>query len=144
MVSAREKLKARLEQSFELTRDLVSHLDESALALDLPKLPSNRIAGQLWCIVGARESYAKAIEAGAWAGFSCSLESPRVKRSVIAALDATRLRLAEIDFSGLTDTQLDLAFALLEHEVQHHGQLIRFVYANGLTFPASWNRRYTV
>jgi len=49
-----------------------------------------------------------------------------------------------MDFMSLNDTQVSLAFDLLEHETQHHGQLIRFVYGNGLTFPASWNKRYTV
>lgn len=92
------KLKAQLDRAFELTHDLMVHLDEDALALDLPALPSNRIAGQVWCIVGARESYTRAIEKGTWAGFSCTLDEPR----------------------------------------------IRFVYGNGLTFPASWNKRYTV
>ncbi len=139
-----QRVQARLDGSFGLTRDLVAYLDESALGLDLRDLPSNRVAGQLWRIVGARESYTKAIEAGAWVGFSCSLDSPRIKPSVLAALDATRSRLAEVDFTALTDAQLDLAFALLEHEVQHHGQLIRFVYANGLTFPESWKTRYSL
>jgi hypothetical protein len=137
-------LKARLVRSFELTHDLVAHLDEDALSLDLPRLPSNRIAGQVWCIVGARESYTRAIDAGGWQGFSCSLQSPRVRESVLAALGATYQGLHGIDFASLTDAQLDLAFGLLEHEVQHHGQLIRFVYANGRTFPDSWNKRYTV
>jgi hypothetical protein len=139
-----QKLKTQLDRSFELTGDLAAHLDESALSLDLPMLPSNRIGDQVWCIVGARESYTKAIEVGAWSGFSCTLNTPRIKQSVLASLEATRLRLAEIDFSNLTEVQLDLAFGLLEHEVQHHGQLIRFVYANGLTFPGSWSKRYTV
>lgn len=139
-----EKLKVHLERSFKLTHDLVAYLDEASLGLDLPGLPSNRIAGQLWCIVGARESYLKAIVAGGWQGFSCSLTTPRAKESVLAALDATHQSLGELDFADLTDAQLDLAFALLEHEVQHHGQLIRFVYANGLTFPDSWHERYTV
>lgn len=139
-----QKLKAQLDRAFELTHDLMVHLDENALALDLPNLPSNRIAGQVWCIVGARESYTRAIEAGAWAGFSCTLNEPRVKQSVVAALKATRSRLATVDFTGLTGAQLDLGFGLLEHEIQHHGQLIRFIYANGLTFPESWNKRYTV
>ena len=140
----RQQLKAKLDRSFKLTHDLVSHLDEGSLNLDLPSLPSNRIAGQLWCIVGARESYTKAIEAGGWAGFSCSLTTPRVKQSVLAALDATHKRMNEIDFADLTDVQIDLAFNLLEHEIQHHGQMIRFVYGNKLTFPDSWNKRYTV
>ena len=140
----KKHLKAKLDRSFKLTHDLVSHLDEVFLNLDLPSLPSNRIAGQLWCIVGARESYTKAIETGGWAGFSCSLATPRVKQSVLAALDATHKRMNEIDFADLTDVQIDLAFDLLEHEVQHHGQMIRFVYGNKLTFPDSWNKRYTV
>jgi hypothetical protein len=139
-----QKLKSQMDRSFKLTHDLVVHLEETSLGLDLPKLPSNRIAGQLWCMVGARESYTEAIVAGGWQGFSCSLKTPRVKESVLNALEATHQRLCEIDFARLTDAQVDLAFGLLEHEVQHHGQLIRFVYGNGLTFPASWNKRYTV
>jgi hypothetical protein len=139
-----QQLKTRLDRSFKLTHDLIVHLDEIYLSLDLPSLPSNRIAGQLWCIVGARESYTKAIETGGWKGFSCSLTSPRVKQSVLVALEATHKRINEIDFADLTDIQVELVFDLLEHEIQHHGQLIRFVYGNGLTFPGSWSKRYTV
>ena len=139
-----QQLKTRLDRSFKLTQDLVVHLDEIHLSLDLPSLPSNRIAGQLWCIVGARESYTRAIETGGWKGFSCSLTTPRVKQPVLVALEATYKQMKVIDFAGLTDAQVELAFDLLEHEVQHHGQLIRFVYGNGLTFPDSWNKRYTV
>jgi hypothetical protein len=139
-----QQLKARLDRSFKLTHDLVSHLDEASLELDLRSLPSNRIAGQLWCIVGARESYTRAIKAGGWQGFSCSLTTPRIKSSVLAALEESHKQMNEIDFTELSDSQIELAFDLLEHEVQHHGQLIRFVYGNGLTFPDSWNKRYTV
>jgi hypothetical protein len=139
-----KQIKAKLDRSFTLTHDLVLHLEENSLNLDLPNLPSNRIAGQLWCIVGARESYLKAIESGSWQGFSCSLTTPKIKQSVLAALEAAHQRMNKIDFTNLTDGQIDFAFNLLEHEVQHHGQLIRFVYGNGLTFPDSWNKRYTV
>jgi hypothetical protein len=139
-----QALATRLRQSFQLTYDLVAHLDEHSLSLDLPNLPSNRIAGQIWCVVGARESYIRAIAAGGWQGFSCSLTTPRVKESALTALETTHKSLDEINFADLTDAQLDLAFALLEHEVMHHGQLIRFMYANGLTFPESWRERYTV
>lgn len=139
-----QQLKANLDRSFQLTHELTVHLDEKSLSLDLPNLPSNRIAGQLWCIVGARESFTKAIEAGAWKGFSCSLTTPRVKQSVLAALETTHQHLLDIDLMDLTDAQVALAFELLEHEVQHHGQLIRFVYANRLTFPDTWTKRYTV
>ena len=137
-------LKAKLDRSFKLTQDLVEHLDQTSLNLDLPGLPSNRIKGQLWCIAGARESYIRAIQTGGWKGFSCSLTTPDVKQAVLAALQATHQQMNQIDFTELTEAQIELAFELLEHEVQHHGQLIRFVYGNGLTFPDSWKKRYTV
>ena len=86
----------------------------------------------------------KGIEMGGWQGFSCSLSTPRVKQSVLAVLEATLVQLEALDFSELSDRQLALAFDLLEHEVQHHGQLIRYVYGNSLTFPESWHVRYTV
>jgi hypothetical protein len=143
-ISVNQKLKQKLDRAFRLSRDLVNHLDETALSLDLPNLPSNQIAGQLWCLVGARESYTQAIEAGGWQGFSCSLKTPRLKPSVLAALETTHKHINEIDFANLTDVQIELAFDLLEHEIQHHGQLIRFIYGNGLTFPDSWHKRYTV
>jgi hypothetical protein len=139
-----EFLKENLQRAFTLTHDLVTHLDEIALTLDLPKLPSNQISGQLWCVVGARESYLKAIEAGEWSGFSCSLKSPRVKQSVLETLESSSKRLNGLDFENLPEKQIKLAFDLLEHEIQHHGQLIRYVYANKLTFPESWHKRYTV
>jgi hypothetical protein len=139
-----QKLKARLDRSFTLTYDLMDQLDDASLGLDLPALPSNRIAGQLWCVIGARESYTRAIEAGGWQGFACSLTVPLTRQSVLAALEATRTRMGIIDFASLGDAQIDLVLDLLEHELQHHGQLIRFVYGNRLTFPDSWNKRYTV
>ncbi len=139
-----QNLKKRIDPAFTLTHDLVLHLDEICLSLDLPGLPANRMGDQLWCVVGARESYLKAIKMGGWQGFSCSLAAPLVKPAVLTALEASHQQLDEIEFSGLSETQVDLAFDLLEHEVQHHGQLIRFVYGNRLTFPASWNQRYTV
>lgn len=137
-------LKTRLERAFALTSDLLNHLEAAALRLDLPHLPSNRLSGQLWCVVGARESYAAAIEAGAWQGFACSLKSPGDKAAVQAALRASAERLARVDFEALSAQQLTFGFDLLEHEVQHHGQLIRYVYGNGLSFPDSWRQRYTV
>ena len=139
-----QTLKEKLARSFQLTHDFVTHLDETSLNMDLPNLPSNRIAGQLWCIVGARESYTKAIETSGWKGFSCSLTTPPVKQSVLVARETTYKQLNEIDFTELSDVQIEFAFDLLEHEIQHHGQLIRFAYGNGLTFPDSWNKRYTV
>ena len=137
-------LKENIQRAFTLTHDLVTHLEENSLILDLPNLPSNQISGQLWCVVGARESYLKAIEAGEWKGFSCSLRTPDVKQSVLEALAESNLHLSNISFNDFSEKQIKLAFDLLEHEIQHHGQLIRYVYANRLSFPESWHKRYTV
>jgi hypothetical protein len=136
---------ARLDQAFALTHDLINHLDDASIELDLPGLPSNTMASQLWCVVGARESYLRAIAAGEWRGFSCQLTPPMTRMSILAALRSTHDELTPLDGGAdFTEPQLELALALLEHEVQHHGQLIRFVYGNGLTFPESWHDRYTV
>ena len=139
-----QTLRSRLVRAFDLTHDLIAHLESDALGADLPNLPSNRISGQVWCIVGARESYLRAIEAGSWQGFACSLKEPGNKAAVMNALQETRGRLARIDFGELSGPQIELAFDLHEHEIQHHGQLIRYVYGNRLSFPDSWHQRYTV
>jgi hypothetical protein len=40
-------------------------------------------------------------------------------------LEETDQKLSEINFMGMTEQQIGLAFNLLEHEIQHHGQLDR-------------------
>ncbi|WP_261177856.1 hypothetical protein [Anaerobacillus sp. CMMVII] len=46
--------------------------------------------------------------------------------------------------NSIDEINSNLLIDLLEHEVQHHGQLIRYAYANKIDFPKSWNFRYTV
>ncbi|MEW6713026.1 MAG: hypothetical protein AB1403_24615 [Candidatus Riflebacteria bacterium] len=133
-----------MARAFDLTFDLFNHLDETDLAKDLPQLPSNSLSGQVWCIVGARESYFLAMQKGSWSGFSCSLKNPGNKSRVLESLGASAHTILGLDFEKLDDSQLELAFDLLEHEIQHHGQLIRYIYANRLNFPANWNARYHV
>jgi len=138
-------LNKKIERAFTLTQDLAEHLDQAHLSLNLPGLPSNKIGEQLWCVVGARESYLNAIKNEKWVGFSCSLKDPASKPAVLAAL--TQSQQAVIQFirsTTLNETQADLLLDLLEHEIQHHGQLIRYIYGNKLSFPKSWNERYTV
>lgn len=137
-------IQTRLLKAFTLTKDLINSLDEKDLKLTLEGLPSNTIGGQLWCIIGARQSYTKAVVAGSWQGFDCSLDDSHSKSEVVKLLDHTYQAIEDIDFEELSEEQLSIALELLEHEVQHHGQLIRYVYGNKLVFPKSWNDRYTV
>ena len=135
----------KIRRAFELTYDLVDSLSQEQLLLDLGNLPSNSIGDQLWCIVGARESYFKAIQKGSWSGFSCSLQDNTSKSEVIKCISESYRNIMEfIEQEKLSEEQLGLLVDLLEHEVQHHGQLIRYIYGNNITFPKSWNERYTV
>ena len=139
-------LASRLERSFTLYRDFAESLDEPTLGEKLPGLPSNVIGLQLWCVVGARESYARAIQAGSWAGFACSLASPMEKIAVAGALgrSADEVRTVLNGIEGFSETQQGLILDLLEHEAAHQGQLIRYLYGLRLPIPESWRARYAL
>ncbi|OJF94629.1 hypothetical protein [Alkalibacterium sp. 20] len=140
-----KKLVERLNAAFNLTEDLVNGLSVQELELTLGDLPSNTIGEQIWCIVGARESYLQAVIHNEWIGFSCSLKDLTSHSSVMDSLkSSSKACIDQIDSTDLNDTQIDYLFTLLEHEIQHHGQLIRYIYGNKLHFPKSWNERYTV
>lgn len=136
----------RIHQVFGLYNELATFLEEESYSSKLADLPSNTIGQQLWCVIGARESYLKGIQKGKWDGFSCSLpgamtankEAVRsaLSRSAEAAQQTFRL------LTSMTEPQERLAFDLLEHEVQHQGQLIRYLYGLKLGVPKGWKDRY--
>jgi len=136
---------AKIKRAMDLSFDYVSFITEASLALRLPNLPSNSIGEQLWCIVGARESYLRAMQCGQWGGFSCSLKNPLAKDMVLSKLADTSLAIMEfLQSATLTPATVNFLLDLLEHEVQHHGQLIRYSYASKIGFPQTWRERYTV
>jgi hypothetical protein len=147
-VAFADVIRERFHGSSELYDELVAELPEAALAEKLPGLPSNTIGAQLWCVVGARESFARAIEAGEWSGFSCSLSAAETQQRepVRAAVSRSgEAVLAAID--GLDpddDARCRLGLRLLEHEAAHHGQLIRYLYGLRLPIPAQWKERYAL
>ncbi len=137
--------KDRLEKAFDLTLDLYNSMEENYLKYKIENLPSNTIGNQAWCIVGARESYFNAIKNSKWIGFKCSLENSNSKSAIIHLFNSTsKLIIDFINESKPSIEQMKFAFDLLEHEIQHHGQLIRYIYSNEIKFPKSWNERYTV
>lgn len=139
------KLIERLTNAFWLTEDLINVLSAEELNLRLGDLPSNTIGEQFWCMVGARESYLQAIIHGEWVGFSCSLTNLSSHEAVTHSLNNSAEHFIDNTQSiELNDTQTDFLLLLLEHEIQHHGQLIRYMYGNKLAFPDSWKDRYTV
>ncbi|MDC0308458.1 MAG: hypothetical protein P8M30_03800 [Planctomycetaceae bacterium] len=134
------------ERSILLYRDLVDSLGEESLDSKLPSLPSNTMGSQLWCVVGARESYTNAIRANEWSGFSCSLNSTTKKELVADALRSSADGLSEAlqKTENFTDVQNRLMIDLLEHETAHHGQLIRYLYGLGIAIPDSWKTKYAL
>ncbi|MFA9560456.1 hypothetical protein ACERII_24455 [Evansella sp. AB-rgal1] len=140
-----EKLKQRVLQAMSLTDDFYNHINEDCLPLKIADAPSNSIGEQAYCIIGARESYLKALKVGKWAGFECSLTDSYNKTLIINKLEETHTNVERFfQDSSIGDMDSNLVLDLLEHEVQHHGQLIRYAYANNIVFPKSWNVRYTV
>lgn len=137
-------LTQHIEQAFRLTEDLAETLPQHAFLFKLRDMPSNTIGQQFWCIVGARESYLKAIKAEGWSGFHCSLKDTTAENIRLRLRETHAECLSYLTSHPLTEVQIELLLQLLEHEIQHHGQLIRYVYGNALTFPASWKERYTV
>jgi len=137
-------LSESFERSFTLYDDFVDGLDESVSKTRLPNLLSNTVGLQLWCVVGARESFSVAIRKNEWAGFSCSLETTTDKSSVADALTRSSAAVAEAlkGAESYSNAQNRLIVDLLEHEASHQGQLIRYLYGLKLPIPESWKSRY--
>jgi hypothetical protein len=140
-------LSTRILAALDLTNSLADGLSSEALQSHNGTARSNTIGSQFWCIVGARESYARAWDAGAWQGFSCSLRDAGSPVAVQAALVASTEQIAgriRTPQQPLSDARDAILIDLLEHEAQHHGQLIRYFYANGLPFPPHFAHRYAL
>ena len=137
------ELNERVARALALADAMARAVSEGALASKLPSVKSNALGDQFWCILGARESYLRAAEAGKWVGFDCSLDAEGTRRpaTLVSALDAAGAKWRAVLQAGAPGT---FALDLLEHEIQHHGQLIRYFYALGLEFPKEFSDRYAL
>ena len=128
-----------LVKRFDAYDELIKAIDDDLLktTIEVPKHKS--LADHLWCVVGARESYTRALEWGAWQGFKCSLTQYDAKsfQKAFALSKDSFLHVAKgiEDWTPAHDT---LLADLSEHEVMHEGQIIRHIYALELELPSSW------
>ena len=135
----RETIVRNLRNRIQSYSDLIASINSEDLdaRLEIPKDKS--VAEHLWCIVGARESYARALAAGGWQGFSCSMavrDRASFERSLAASGQALLAAIESVDeWSSSRD---DLLAAVSEHEVMHEGQIIRHMYGLGRELPTSW------
>ena len=145
-VATADVIRERVRESLALYDELAFALPEASLASTLPNLPSNAIGDQLWCVVGARESFTGAIHAGEWVGFSCSLSVAETRKREAVRAGLSRSAEGVLDAIGDLDSDDDLrwrlSLRLLEHEAAHQGQLIRYLYGLRLPIPGGWKDRY--
>ncbi|MBN3490327.1 hypothetical protein JV173_02245 [Acholeplasma equirhinis] len=138
-----QTIKDRVLQSIKETNEFFENITVDELRSKLLNLPSNTVGAQAWCIIGARESYMKAYVAGKWVGFECSLteiyDASKVKQKLVETA-----KMVEDLMNQYPDKNEHQLIDLLEHEVMHHGQLIRYAYANRILFPMSWIHKYAL
>lgn len=147
MTDVQQLIDARLDAVFELYDELVASLDGEQLRRSLP-VPSNPLGMQLWCVVGARETWAQALETGTWGPFSCSLasfEDTMKPDLVAAALAGSAIAFREAASASAADaTRTDFKLALLEHESQHLGQILRYLLGLDIEPPPGWRKRFSL
>ena len=134
----REIVLKHIHQRFASLLELIESFDPSSLTTHL-NVPKNKSVGEhMWCIIGARESYTRALQHGAWDGFSCSLNSTDDHHAIILALNASAVAF-DTTINALTwdSAREGLLVQLLEHETMHEGQLIRHIYALEHPVPSS-------
>jgi hypothetical protein len=138
---------ARLDAVFGLYDELITSLDGTQLRQSLP-VPSNPIGMQLWCVVGARETWARAMEKGTSGPFGCSIGSfadTQNPRLVAEALAKSGSEFREAARANPEDeTRTDFKLALLEHESQHLGQILRYLLGLAIDPPAGWKKRFAL
>ena len=135
----KQQLLQRLADRFQAYADLGQMLDQSNLTEKVDVAAHKSLAEHLWCLVGARESYAAALNAGQWQGFACSMQSfDSEDFQNKLETSAAQLQAAVAAVDPWTAAHNELLLKVYEHEVMHEGQIIRHVYAMGGRLPASW------
>lgn len=137
--SVRETIVRNLRKRIQSYADLIAAIDSADLGARLAVPKDKSVAEHLWCIVGARESYAVALAAGEWQGFSCSLathDRASFEQALAASGEALLAAIAGVD--QWSSSREELLAAVSEHEVMHEGQVIRHMYGLGRELPASW------
>ena len=142
----RESVQEHLEAIFAMHQDLAETLPDEAFSQKL-SVPSNTVGAQFWCLIGTRESFARAIAAGTWSGWNCSMagedttKKQKVAEKLQQAAQQIHAALSNVEWNDARDGML---LDLLEHEAQHQGQLIRYVYGLKHKFPDSLASRWAL
>ncbi|MDD1793727.1 hypothetical protein LRP50_11355 [Enterovibrio sp. ZSDZ42] len=135
----RDMVLQHLRERFQSLNDIVETLDPALFNSHLEVSKNKTVGEHMWCIVGARESYANALSVGDWAGFTCSLSSTEnwgdVQAALVSSEAAFESALSQV--GEWTPERESLLMYLLEHETTHEAQLIRHLYGLEQTLPES-------
>jgi len=135
----RDRIVSNLTTRFDAFDALVAQLDDEALHAKLDIEKHKSLAEHLWCVVGSRESYAKAITEGSWSGFACSVSSFSKADFTTKLIQSAELVVVAIgSVEDWSDERERLLADLAEHEVMHEGQIIRHVLGTGNDLPSTW------
>jgi len=135
------------------TYDYLAVLKPADLALKLPFPEAQSLLDQLWCMVGAHESYLRELQDGSWQGFSCSLDALNdyTLEAIVSQMRKADQVMAEV--LGVMDLETSLANGkrgyevvqrMIEHEMHHQGQLINAMYCHHLPIPESWHLKWNL
>lgn len=128
-----------IKERFKAYDELATYIDDTVLKQNT-NLPKNKdLANHFWCVIGARESYTKAIETGAWSGFACSIKEVTTE-SIVISLENSKEGFDTVvsSIENWSHGRDQMLINLLEHETMHEGQIIRHMYALGYEVPKSF------
>lgn len=144
----KDLLRRRLTRANALYLDFVDALTAEQLGSRLPGLPSDTVGHQLWCVLGARESYPPAARAGEWQGFTSPVTAAQTTDAAVLRTALVQTAADVDEWVAGIDAEDEASFSyvlsLLEHETQHQGQLIRFLYGLRIDRPQSWQQQYAL
>ena len=135
----RDTVIKHLEDRFQSWLDLAEAVEDATLLEKLPAPKYKSLREHFWCVIGGRESYTKAVAAGQWDGFGCSLETVD-KPEVIEKMKETQASFSQAirSVDDWTAERDELLASLMEHEAMHEGQVIRLMYGLEKSLPPSW------
>ncbi len=129
----------KIQNRFASFNDLIDAINDDLLGQSIAVPKHKTLNEHLWCVIVARESYTAALQAGAWAGFNCSVTQFDTEHLKSALNNSAEIFTNTVNnISEWSDSHNDLLLDLLEHEVMHEGQIIRHMYAMNLSLPDSW------
>ena len=134
----REVVVENLRQRLGFYADLAAQVDDETIAAELGVAKHRSLGMHLWCVVGTRESFAKAIAAGEMRGWACSVGNFSQGEFVAKLAESAQTLLASID--RVTEWTLErdrLLAEVAEHEVMHEGQIIRVMFGLEKPLPES-------